>query len=598
MELRGERIRFWLPVALLALFASYIAWKLVTAHLEPVVREPRYGFEREIPSIRGGIYGATADPATGRANPIVKSTPCWEFRLDPVAMTNGTVRMGREKPRTREAMARTVAQVLKLDYRKVLAMANDTSRRYQRLAVSSDGRARDILCDRRFVAGVIAEETHERRYFEGPRLAHVIDGIEKEYNALLRGAPGRIRGMKDGGGREIVEKRIELVEPSPGADVYLTIDRNVQKIAEEALADGVAEYGAAAGWCIVMDAASAKILAMASFPSFDPGRTPWPRPHAPEARNRAIALTYEPGSVMKPISVAAAMQEGFATLDTLYSTDRQEKRPDGTFKYYRLPGDAGHVWEPKMTVRDAIVHSSNIVIGKLGYDLGPKKLHACMRRFGFGALSGIELPGEERGILRRPEKWDLATRSRAAIGQGITVTAIQLISAYQALANDGVRVPPRIVERICGPGGAEMASGPRRDSVRAVSVRVSRQLREAMLGVAAPGGTARRAAIKGYSIAGKTGTAQKVVGRTYAPGLYRATFCGIVPSGVVKADPADAAPVPPRIVALVTLDFDERRQFHQGGNSAGPVFRRIAQEALRLLEARPDRPEEIIDDAE
>ena len=601
--MRGESIRFWLPVVLLCGFSGYTGQKLVRAHLVPPESEPRYDMEREVPSIRGGIFDRTCDPVSGRPYPLVKSTPCWEFRLDPVAMTNSVVKVRGEKPRSREAMARTIAQLLGLDYRTVLSMCRNTKNRYQLLRVSSDQRAHDILTDSRYVAGVIAHGTHERHYFEGRRLSHVLGGVNKEdngscgieqrYNKELRGVPGRIRGKRDGRGKEIIEKRVEMVRPINGANIFLTIDHNIQREAETALADGIAAYGAAAGWSIVLEAQTGEVLAMASLPDFDPrefGKAP------DRARlNRATAFTYEPGSVMKVITAAAAIDRGFVGPDTMFSTDRYEKDPGGEPKYYKLPGDGSHKWEPRMSVKDAIVHSSNIVIGKLGYELGPRALHDAMKRFGFGARTGIELPGEEVGLLRDPEKWDKATRSRAAIGQGVAVTAIQLASAYQAIANDGVRIAPRIVGKALNEGGESIASRPVAQPERVISASTARQLRQMMLGVASPEGTARRAALRGYSVAGKTGTAQKVVGRTYAPGLYRATFCGIVPSGVVKASPEDSAPVPPRVVILVSLDFDEKRQFHQGGNSAGPIFKRIAQGTLRYLEVPPDRPAELLE---
>ena len=204
-----------------------------------------------------------------------------------------------------------------------------------------------------------------------------------------------------------------------------------------------------------------------------------------------------------------------------------------------------------------------------------------MRRFGFGAKTGIDLPGEEAGILRNWKKWDKATWSRAPIGQAVSVTAIQLASAYQAIANDGHRMKPHVVEKIVGPDGKEKFRAKKESLGRPIGAKASREIREMMLGVASREGTARRAAIRGYSVAGKTGTAQKVIGRSYAPGLYRATFCGIVPA------------TDPRLVVLVSLDFDEKRKFHQGGNSAAPVFRRIATAALRYLMVPPDKPDEL-----
>jgi len=279
--------------------------------------------------------------------------------------------------------------------------------------------------------------------------------------------------------------------------------------------------------------------------------------------------------VMKVITAAAALDAGFTTPSRMYSTDRYDDR------YYKLPGDGSHIWDPFMSVSNAVVHSSNIVIGKLGYDFGAKRLWEYMTAFGFGGRTGIELPGEEVGIIRPWQRWDKATWSRAPIGQGISVTAIQLASAYQAIANDGIRMQPHIVSRIVDAHGNEVYRHVDRELGRPVSAAAARQIRSIMRGVATKDGTARRAALRGYTVAGKTGTAQKVIGRSYAPGLYRATFIGIVPAD------------DPKIVVLVTLDFDEKRKYHQGGNSSAVVFRRLATAALRYLMVAPDRPDEI-----
>lgn len=208
-----------------------------------------------------------------------------------------------------------------------------------------------------------------------------------------------------------------------------------------------------------------------------------------------------------------------------------------------------------------------------------------MKRFGFGGKTGIELPGEQYGILPNPRKrmWDKASQSRAAIGQFVAVTPIQLISAYQSIANDGLRMKPYIVDRIAEPDGTVVFRHSPEPLGRTVSAKTARTMREVMLGVASPQGTARRAAIRGYSVAGKTGTAQKALNGRYQDGLYRATFCGIVPAS------------DPHLVVLVTLDFDQRTKFHQGGNSAGPVFKRVAMAALRYLMIQPDRPDELVE---
>lgn len=204
-----------------------------------------------------------------------------------------------------------------------------------------------------------------------------------------------------------------------------------------------------------------------------------------------------------------------------------------------------------------------------------------MSKFGFGSKTGIELPGEECGILPYWKKWDKVKWSRAPIGQGVSVTAIQLASAFQAIANDGLRMQPYVVNRVTDRDGNDLYSHVPTPAGRPITAATARKVRAMMLGVASPDGTARRAAIRGYSVAGKTGTAQKVIDGRYSDTLFRATFCGIVPAGK------------PRIVVLVTLDFDENRLYHQGGNSAAPIFRRLATAALRYLMVEPDRPDEI-----
>lgn len=596
-----DGVRFWLPVLGLVSIAGYSSQKMVRTHLDLDVDTPRYDYEKPLYPVRGGIYDA-------RGYPLVKATPTWEYRLDPVPMTGTVVRVKGEEPRTVPAMARTIARCLNLEWTNVLAMCKDTSRRYQYLGTSGNPRVHDILTDSRYVAGVIAKETYERHYFEGSRFAHVIGsvnaendgscGLEQKYNRDLRGLMGIERGKRDGRGRVLLDKQIELTPSVPGADLHLTVDHRVQREAEMALADGVREYGAASGWCVILDVKTGEVLALASYPTFDPtefGRLPVKAdPICDPKLNRVMAFTYEPGSVMKVITAASAIDAGFIEPDSVYSTARYDDR------YYKLPGDGSHKWEPTMTIKDAIVHSSNIVIGKLGYDFGPKRLYAYMTKFGFGQRTGIELPGEEVGILRNPNRkmWDKATWSRAAIGQAFSVTALQLASAYQAIANDGVRMAPRIVRKLVDANGVDILDPTTRidpSGERVITPAAARKVREMMLGVASPAGTARRAAIRGYSVAGKTGTAQKVKDGKYAPGLYRATFCGIVPSGVVKREPTDAEPAESRVVILVSLDFESNTRYHQGGNSAGPIFKRIALGAMRCLEVPPDRPNEVDD---
>ena len=578
--MRGENWRFWAPVVLLLAFAGYSTQKLIRAHIDPDVDDIDYTFERDLPGCRGTIYDSF-----GRSYPLAKSVPIWEYRMDPVALTNRVVRRKGEEPRTRGQIADTIAEALGIDRIKVRKMALNTAKRYQFVAISSDPVAHEKLCDSTRVAGLRIEDTEVRQYLHGRLLSHVLGsvnaenvgsaGIELRYNRDLTGVPGKIRGMKDARGHEIYDRRIETISPLPGADIYLTVDHNIQYEVESALKWGMEEFGAASGWCVVMDPATGAILALASRPDFDP--LAFGRASDAAKVNRVTNFTYEPGSVMKVITVAGAIDMGLVRADTKYPTNRNDER------YYKLPGDGSHVWEPMMTVGDAVVHSSNIVVGKIGSDMGPKNLWTYMTRFGFGTKTGIELPGEEVGIIRDWKKWDKATWSRAPIGQGVSVTAIQMCSAYQAIANNGLRMKPYIVDKIVDYRGEEIYRHTPTPAGRPIKESTAREMRKIMLGVASPAGTARRAAIRGYSVAGKTGTAQKVINGHYSDSLFRATFCGMVPAS------------DPKLVILVTLDFDEKRKFHQGGNSSGPVFRRIAIGALRYLMIPPDKPEELTD---
>ncbi len=592
MALRDENVRFWLPVVILIAFALFCSQKVIRTHLEEGTA-PSYEFKKSIPGRRGSIY----DTGTS-ACPLVKSVPVWEYRLDPVALTNAVVRPKKgAAPLKPEEIVRTIAEALELDYGKVLKMSQNTANRYQYLAQSSDSEAHAILANSRRVAGVVIENKQVRQYIHGRRLSHVLgsvnlegnpsSGIELKFNSELKGVPGLIRGMRDARQRELYDKRIEAIAPISGADVHLTIDHNLQYEVEDALAWGLKEYEAAAGWSVVLDVKTGAVLAMASLPDFHPltyGRAPV------SARiNRVTHFTYEPGSVMKVITACAGIDSGKVKPDSLYSTDRYEEG------YYKLPGDGSHVWNPRMSVKDALVHSSNIVMGKLSYDLGPEQMYKYLKAFGFAEKTGIELPGEEWGIVWPWQKWDKASWSRAGIGQSLTVTALQLASAYQAIANDGTRKKPYLIDRVVGADGSELYRPTGVRTTQPISKATARTVREMMLGVATREGTARRAAIKGYSIAGKTGTAQKAKNGRYVPGLYCATFCGIVPSGVVKRLPTDAEPVPARFVILVSLDFEKNTRFHQGGNSAAPVFKKIATAALRYFAVEPDRPDELID---
>lgn len=594
----GEKFRFWLPVVLILALAANSGTRLVLAHIAPSVQKKnRYDFSQKLPGTRGRIYDA-------EGKLLVNSVPIWEYHLDPVVLTNRVVRESKKvAPRTPQAILNTVACLLKLDYRRLLERSKRPER-YQFLKASDKQEIYDHMTNSHQIAGIVIEDRQKREYFNGRTMSHVLGatgggtnglaGIELRYNTKLNGLPGKIEGKRDAVGRELYDKRVISIDPVPGVDISLTLDVNLQREVESMLADGIREFGAGAGWCVVLDAETGAVKALASNPDFNP--LDYGNVDDRARRNRAINYNYEPGSVMKVVTACAAIDTGMVSPRTLVSTDRFQEG------YYKLPSDHGHVWEPMMSVSNAIVHSCNIVVGKLGVNLTYPRLREYMVKFGFGHRTGIELPGEEIGILPSVATVakDRVKPSRAPIGQGVSVTAIQLASAFQAIANDGRRMRPHVIRSIVGYDRKGRAIEEKLDTpcLAATPIKAStaRTLRQVMLGVASREGTARRAAVRGYSVAGKTGTAQKwdFTNRRYFDHLFHASFCGIVPSGIPQRQGDGSRRLTmPKVVILVTLDFDERRPKHQGGNSSAVIFRRIATAAMRLYNVEPDRPAEL-----
>ena len=592
-----EKVHFWLPFAVLALGACGLCVRLVMLHLDLITTKPppnKYTFTRDVLALRGPICGAA-----GPDYPLACSVKIWEYRLDPKAINlKRKSFVDKTKPFTYSEAAKIIAEQLDLPVGKVLdAYARrGAGSRNTLLATSMDSASNKILAPKAADLGLKIEEKNIRRYPQGKRLSHVLGfvtldpnasvgnaGIEMRYETLLKGRPGRVKGTRTAIGREVRIRRGVDVDPQTGCTVQLTIDHNIQYEVEKALAAGVASNGAQSAWCVVLNAKSGAVLAMAVLPDFEPEH--FNKYPTNDLRNCAISINYEPGSVMKCITACAALNERIAGPDTLVNTAHNDPR------YYRLPTDHGHKWDAFMTVRDAIVHSSNIVFGKLGVDLGPKRLHRYMAEFGFGQKTGIQLPGEERGELPPAEKWDKVKWSRAPIGQGVSVTGIQLAAAYGAIANDGELLRPYIVESVTDADGQVIEHHEKEVVGHPCRPEVAREVRKMMLGVAKKGGTARRAAVRGYSVAGKTGTAQIAYpGSGYSGTDYHASFVGIIPASR------------PEVVILVTYRkpaFCRRRGEryeifnHQGGTCAAPTFRQIAQYTMRYLEVEPDIPDEI-----
>ncbi len=569
MQERGIRMRVWFVAALLFLSLCGLGVRLGYLHLANHSKLKRE-YTRELLALRGRIFDCNDDQF-----PMAVSLPARQYFLDPKAV---------KKKHDPRVIAKIVAEALGLDEADVAAKFKQTDSRYIKLGVSLNDQAYALLADTKHVSGIGAEDLAVRSYPQGRRMSHVLGfvnnmgvggaGIEQQFNAYLKGTPGLIRSEKDAGSTEIWTRRQVDVPPIPGCDVYLTLDHNIQYEVEQALKDVVEKFQAASGWAIVQRVKTGEILAMASFPDFEPAN--YTEESVDVWRNNALAIVYEPGSIMKAVTVAAALNERLVTPDKLIDVG------EGTWFYMGKPL-RDHV-TGLISVSTALKKSSNIACAKIGLMLGIKHQEAYMRAFNFGEKLGVELPGEERGILGRSKDWDRLKPSRIAIGQGVAVTGIQMINAYSALANDGVLMRPYLVSQIKSPSGETVFKAKPQVIGRPVRPEVARQVREMLIGVTEEGGTGKRATVPGYSVGGKTGTAQKAVPGGYSSTDYYASFVGFVPA----REP----------VFSVLVSVERPRPQHTGGFVSAPVFARIATATARYLEVPPDQPVETDEPAE
>jgi cell division protein FtsI (penicillin-binding protein 3) len=393
-----------------------------------------------------------------------------------------------------------------------------------------------------------------------------LEGVELALDRELQGTTSSVQGMRDALGRDIVVEGSVEAPSTAGSDVVLTIDRYLTFVTERSLAAAAAEHHVKGAVAIVMDPRTSEVLAMASVPSYDPND---PGAAAEEgARNRAITDTYEPGSTMKTFSIGTALDAGAV---------RPEDKFDCMMGRLMVGKFTIHDTHPHgvLTVAEVFKFSSNIGATKIARRLGRDALADGLARFGFGRPTGIGLPGERAGIVRPVDKWGDIGFANVSFGHGITVTPLQIVTGVSAIAAGGVYHAPRIVARVVQPDGTvEVPPGaPER---RVMHAEAARTMIGIMRGVTEAGGTAKQAAIEGYAVAGKTGTAQKAANGHYDPSKYIASFVGVVPAE------------DPRLAIIVVLD--EPQGAHLGGAVAAPVFKDIAVEALRYLHVPPSAP--------
>jgi cell division protein FtsI (penicillin-binding protein 3) len=414
------------------------------------------------------------------------------------------------------------------------------------------------------IKGIFQRKEYRRQYPEGEAAAHVVgftnvedngqEGMELAFNKDLAGRPGSRHVIKDRLGH-IVEDVGEQVPPVDGKDIQLSIDSKVQFFAYQQLREAVLQNKAKAGSAIVLDAQTGEVLALANFPSYNPGNRQ--NLTGAQLRNRALTDTFEPGSTMKPIVVSLALQKGLVRPDTVIATNGGRITINGA----TIHDDHAST---SLTVSQVIQKSSNIGAAKIALQMPAKDMWDMYTEVGFGQRPQLAFPGVVSGRLRPYKSWRPIEQATMAYGYGLSVSLFQLAHAYTMFARDGEIVPVSLLK----------TQGPV-PGIRVLQPQVAHEMREMLHLVTQSGGTAPRAQTMGYSVGGKTGTAHKQEGRGYAQNKYRGVFVGMAP--IDK----------PRIVVAVMIDEPSAGRYF-GGDVAAPVFSATVQQALRMLGVQPD----------
>jgi len=467
---------------------------------------------------------------------------------------------------------RKLAQILGMNYEDVKSRLFDTSRDfvYLKRLLPPDQAEKVVRLD---VAGVSLQREYRRYYPAGEEFAQTLgftglddigqEGMELALQDKLAGKHGSQRVIKDNHGY-IVEEAGNLQESKPGSDIVLSLDSNIQHIAYRELASAVREHQAKAGAVVVLDAVTGEVLALANYPGYNPNN----RKNAKVKvfRNRAITDLFEPGSTLKPFTVATALEAGKVRPNTIINTE------NGVFT---LNGKKIHDSHPesRMTVAQVIQKSSNVGAAKIALSLKPKLMWHGLSESGFGSQTGVNFPGEATGKLRDAKSWQPIEQATMSYGHGISVSLMQLARAYTVFASDGELKPISLLKLDAPPQGKKI-----------FSERTVRQLRDMMEMVVKPGGTAPLAQVAGYRVAGKTGTAHKLEDGRYVD-HYIASFVGFAPVSN------------PRLVVAVMIDDPAGRDYY-GGEVAAPVFSKVTGAVLHALNVPNDAPlDNVIDSA-
>ena len=558
-----ERRLIWLAGIVVlwgaAIFYKLISLQVVHHHQYAAMARARQELDIEIPAPRGSIFDRAGAP-------LAMSVPTESVHINPLKVPD--LRVASE----------ILSLVLHMDRTELygrMQNAYDNHRGYlvvkKKIPFEEAQSLRNMRLD-----WIDIDEESQRHYPNGPLAAHILGGVdfeergnggvEKALDEDLRGIPGRERLLTDVKRRGI--DSLLSTEARPGASMTLTIDERLQFVAERELAAQVAAKNARSGSVVVMDPHNGDILAMASYPTYDPNVPPH-EGEDPEARaNHAISVPFEPGSVFKVITLSAALETTRLTPASMIDCGR------GTITLYGRTIHEAHGGYGVISMADVLKHSSNIGAIRIGMQVGQEHMSDYARRFGFGQKTGISLPGESRGRLRPLKIWGKTSLASISMGHEVSVTTVQLAQAACVVANGGLLVRPRLVLR----RGNQTV--PPATPVRVINPETAITMRQMMEGVVLPGGTGwPEARLEGYSVGGKTGSAQLFDFATkHYTHSYNGSFMGFAPLNN------------PAIVVVVTLNGTHGTGGF-GGRAAAPVFHSVAQEALRVFDVPKDLPD-------
>ena len=415
------------------------------------------------------------------------------------------------------------------------------------------------------VKGVSTQSEYKRYYPAAEVTAHILgytnvddqgqEGIELAYDKILKGKPGKKRVLKDRLGR--IVRNIESVMPSEsGTELKLSIDKRIQYLAYREIVAAAKHHEAKSGSLVMLDVKTGEVIAMVGHPSFNPNNRSWSKN---TTRNRIVTDVYEPGSIMKVFTVAAGLESGIFTPQTIIDTS------PGVFKVGKHSISDHHNYG-HIDVTTIITKSSNIGASKIALALKPEYFYEVLNRFGFGQTTGSGYPGERAGILRLFNTWSEQDIASLSYGYGVQVTPLKLAQTYSIIANNGIMLPVSFIK-----------TNKPKTRERVIAENIAKQIRDMLETVVSSEGTASRAAIKGYRVIGKTGTVHKYDPRGgYFADRYRSLFVGIVPASN------------PRFVTVVTIDEPNKEKGHYGGAVAAPIYSKVMEGTLRILNVPPD----------